>query len=133
MEDIGWKAEAGVKPRSPKGRAAARGLDAVSGLPTHFHASGRHFTQIRKIRSTQSKISLDSDHGIYRDWTGARAPGVEQRRLLAWRCSTEQVISDTERRIHAAAESTKGGGKPNSRNGNAGSKLNRSGIREGSI
>ena len=28
MEDLGWKAEAGVKPRSPKGRAAARGLDA---------------------------------------------------------------------------------------------------------
>ena len=81
----------GVKPRSPKGRAAARGLDAVSGLPTHFHASGRHFTQIRKIRSTQSKISLDSDHGIYRDWTGARTPGVERRMSLEWRCSTEQV------------------------------------------
>jgi len=28
MEDLGWKAEAGVKLRSPKGRAAARGLDA---------------------------------------------------------------------------------------------------------
>src|ERR1700745_3605236 len=31
-------------------------------------------------------------------WTGARAPGVEQHRLLAWRCSTEQVISGTERK-----------------------------------
>src|SRR5262249_36203616 len=58
-------------------------------------------------------------------WTGARAPGVERPRSLAWRCSTEQVTSDTERRTHAAAESTKGGGKPAFRNGNAGSKLNR--------
>jgi hypothetical protein len=41
--------------------------------------------------------------------------------------------SDTERRTHAATESTKGGGKPDRRNGNAGSKLNRSGIREGPI
>src|SRR5215472_4983749 len=32
-------------------------------------------------------------------WTGARAPGVERRRSLAWRCSTELVASDTERRI----------------------------------
>ena len=24
-------------------------------------------------------------------WTGARAPGVERRMSLAWRCSTEQV------------------------------------------
>src|SRR5262252_6744648 len=24
-------------------------------------------------------------------WTGARAPGVERRTSLAWRCSTEQV------------------------------------------
>src|SRR5215831_13616876 len=44
-------------------------------------------------------------------WTGARAPGVERRRSLAWRCSTEQVASGSERRIHAAAESTKDGGK----------------------
>src|SRR5262252_2619242 len=56
-------------------------------------------------------------------WTGARAPGVERRMSLAWRCSTEQVASDTERRTHTAAESTKGGGKPDPRNGNAGSKL----------
>src|SRR5262252_10581890 len=44
-------------------------------------------------------------------WTGARAPGVERRRSLAWRCSTEQVASGTEWRIHAAAESAKDGGK----------------------
>ena len=31
---------------------------------------------------------------------------------LAWRCSTEQVASDTERGFHAAAEGTKDGGKP---------------------
>ena len=28
MEDLGWKGRRGVKPRSPKGRAVARGLDA---------------------------------------------------------------------------------------------------------
>jgi len=44
-------------------------------------------------------------------WTGARAPGVERCRSLAWRCSTEQVTSDSVRRIHAAAESTKEGDK----------------------
>jgi hypothetical protein len=71
MEDLGWKAEAGVKLRSPKGRAAARGLDARIPLPTHFHASGRHFTQ---IISTQSKIPLDSDHGIYRVVSPLAAP-----------------------------------------------------------
>jgi len=65
--------------------------------------------------------------------TGARTRGVERRRSLAWWCSTEQVDSDIERRTHAAAESTKGGGKRDLRNGNAGSKLNRSGIREGPI
>ena len=56
MEDIGWKAEAGVKPRSPKGRAAARGLDARIPLPTHFHASGRHTSL--QVRSTESKTPL---------------------------------------------------------------------------
>jgi hypothetical protein len=44
--------------------------------------------------------------------TGARAPEVERHASLAWRCSTEQVASDLERRTHAAAESTKDGCKP---------------------
>src|SRR5215469_5339671 len=56
-------------------------------------------------------------------WTGARAPGVERCRSLAWRCSTEQVDFDTERRTHAAAESTKGGGKPYLRTGMLGASL----------
>src|SRR5215831_15723662 len=56
-------------------------------------------------------------------WTGARAPGVERCRSLAWRCSTEQVASDPERRIHAAAESTKGGGKPDLATGMLGASL----------
>src|SRR5215831_13591899 len=43
--------------------------------------------------------------------TGARTRGVERRRSLAWRCSTEQVVSGSERRLHAATESTKDGGK----------------------
>src|SRR5262249_60584869 len=56
-------------------------------------------------------------------WTGARAPGVERCRSLAWRCSTEQVASDTERRIHAAAETTKDGGKPDHVTGTLGASL----------
>ena len=42
-------------PRSPKGRAAARGLDARVHFQHPFHAGVRHFTQ---IRSAQSKILL---------------------------------------------------------------------------
>ena len=37
--------------------------------------------------------------------------------------STEQVASDPERRIHAAAESTKGGGKPDLATGMLGASL----------
>jgi hypothetical protein len=62
------EAEAGVKPRSPKGRAAARGLDARLRLQHPFHASGRHFTE---KSSGRSKKPLDSNHGIYRDLTNA--------------------------------------------------------------
>jgi hypothetical protein len=50
-------------PRSPKGRAAARGLDARLSLQ---HASCLlemlHSKQLRSI-----KMLLDSNHGIYRD------------------------------------------------------------------
>jgi hypothetical protein len=42
---------------------------------------------------------------------------------LAWRCSTEQAASDTERGIHAAAESTKDGGKPDRVTGTLGASL----------
>jgi hypothetical protein len=55
--------------------------------------------------------------------TGARAPGVERRRWLAWRCFTEQVASDTERRIHAVAEGTKDEGKPDPVTGMLGASL----------
>ena len=62
------------------------------------------------------------------DWdnitrTGARAPGVERCMSLEWRCSTGQVASDTERGIHAAAESTKDGGKPDHAVGMLGASL----------
>jgi hypothetical protein len=53
----------GVMPRSPKGRAAARGLDARLSLQ---HASCLlemlHSKQLRSI-----KMLLDSNHGIYRE------------------------------------------------------------------
>ena len=55
--------------------------------------------------------------------TGARAPGVKRRELLEWWCSTEQVASDTERGAHAAAESTKDGGKPDHETGMLGASL----------
>ena len=42
---------------------------------------------------------------------------------LEWRCSTGQVASDTERGIHAAAESTKDGGKPDHAVGMLGASL----------
>jgi hypothetical protein len=42
---------------------------------------------------------------------------------LAWRCSTEQVASDSERKAHAAAESTKDGGKPDHATGMLGASL----------
>jgi len=42
-------------------------------------------------------------------------------------------VSVSERRVQAAAERTKDRGKPELRDGYAGSRLNRSGIREGPI
>ena len=52
-------------PRSPKGRAVARGLDARLHLQHAFiHASRIRFTQ---NSSGQSKMPIDSNHGIYRD------------------------------------------------------------------
>src|SRR5262249_29315872 len=66
-------------------------------------------------------------------WTGARAPGVERRRSLAWRCSTEQVASGSERRLHAARESTKDGGKLDLATGMLGASLTVSTIMEGPV
>jgi hypothetical protein len=37
---------------------------------THFHASGRRFTH----NSSGQKKSIDSDHGIYRDYGGYGGP-----------------------------------------------------------
>ena len=55
----------GVMPRSTKGRAAARGLDARLSLQ---HASCLlemlHSKQLRSL-----KMLVDSNHGIYRDLT----------------------------------------------------------------
>jgi hypothetical protein len=54
---------------------------------------------------------------------GARAPGVERCRSLAWRCFHRQMTSDSERRAHAAAKSTKDGGKPDHATGMLGASL----------
>ena len=57
------EAEAGVKPRSPNGRAAARGLDPASASNTlSCQRETLHSQQLRSIEK-----SIDSDHGIYRD------------------------------------------------------------------
>jgi hypothetical protein len=53
MEDLGWKGEAGVKPRSPKGRAIAHGLDARIHFQHTFIPAGDTPPQ--------------QDHGIYGD------------------------------------------------------------------
>jgi len=62
-------AEAGVKLRSPKGCAAAHGLDACIRVQHPFMPAGdtSHPNQINPIKNP-----LDSEHGIYRDHT---APG----------------------------------------------------------
>src|SRR5262252_5983594 len=65
--------------------------------------------------------------------TGARTRGVERHRSLAWRCSTEQVVSGSERRLHAATESTKDGGKLDLATGMLGASLTVSAIREGPV
>ena len=50
-------------PRSPKGRAAARGLDARSASNTlSCLLEMLHLKELRSI-----KMLIDSNHGIYRD------------------------------------------------------------------
>jgi hypothetical protein len=56
------EAGAGVKPRSPKGRAAARGLDARRRLQHAFMRAGDASPKTAQAE----KNPLDSDHGIYR-------------------------------------------------------------------
>ena len=57
-------AEAGVKLRSPKGCAAAHGLDACIRVQHPFMPAGdtSHPNQINPIKNP-----LDSEHGIYRE------------------------------------------------------------------
>jgi hypothetical protein len=56
MEDLGWTRRRGVKPRSPKGCAAAHGLDACIRFQHPFMPVGE--TLHTQTRSTQSKIPL---------------------------------------------------------------------------
>ena len=55
--------EAGVKPRSPNGRAAARGLDPRLRLQHTFMPAGDASLTTAQV----NQKSIDSDHGIYRD------------------------------------------------------------------
>jgi hypothetical protein len=70
----------GVMPRSTKGRAAARGLDARLSLQ---HASCLlemlHSKQLRSI-----KMLLDSNHGIYRKIARCRLLDVTCRNAAIW-------------------------------------------------
>jgi hypothetical protein len=50
-------------PRSPKGRAAARGLDARLSLQQALMPAGD--ASLKQLRSI--KMLIDSNHGIYRD------------------------------------------------------------------
>ena len=56
--------EVGVKPRSPKGRALARGLDGRRRIQHAFMPMGDAST---KGASGRPKKHLDSNHGIYRE------------------------------------------------------------------
>ena len=55
-------------PRSPKGRAVARGLDARLHLQHAFMPAG--YAPL-KIAQVNSKMPIDSSHGIYREQGGA--------------------------------------------------------------
>ena len=63
MADIGWRRRRGSSPAARTGARQRAGLTPPP-PPTHFHASERRFTH---NSSGQSKKSIDSDHGIYRD------------------------------------------------------------------
>jgi hypothetical protein len=81
MEDLGWTRRAGVKPRSPKGRAAARGLDARIRFQHPFMPAGdtSHPNQINPIKN-----SLDSEHGIYRDpWASLWSRPILKGRVIS--------------------------------------------------
>jgi len=54
-------------PRSPKGRAVARGLDARLHLQHAFMPAG--YASL-KIAQVNSKMPIDSSHGIYREPAG---------------------------------------------------------------
>ena len=73
------EAEAGVKPRSPKGRAAARGLDARIRFQHTFMPAGD--TQIRSI---QSKIPLTEITVSTAATTAAGQPGLLRPGLLCF-------------------------------------------------
>jgi hypothetical protein len=57
------EAEVGVMPRSPKGRAAARGLDARLRLQHAFMPAGDASLKTAQL----IKMLVDSNHGIYRE------------------------------------------------------------------
>jgi hypothetical protein len=63
-------------PRSPKARAAARGLDAHLSLHHAFMPAGElHSKQLKSI-----KMLVDSNHGIYRDPLHSPSAGQRSRR-----------------------------------------------------
>ena len=63
MQDSRLEAEVGVMPRSPKGRAAARGLDARLSLQHAFMPAGDASLKTAQL----IKMLVDSNHGIYRE------------------------------------------------------------------
>ena len=79
-------AEAGVKLRSPKGCAAAHGLDACIRVQHPFMPAGdtSHPNQINPIKNP-----LDSEHGIYRDHSQCR---VITRRVIVQKDAMRATI-----------------------------------------
>ena len=63
----------GVMPRSPKGRAAARGLDARLRLQHAYMPAGDASLKTAQL----IKMLVDSNHGIYREPGGTSSPSPE--------------------------------------------------------
>jgi hypothetical protein len=79
----------GVVPRSPKGRAAARGLDAHLRLQHAFMPVGDASLKTAQL----IKMLVDSNHGIYRD--------LLHRHVRAMNVGAVKAPNDSEELGHA--------------------------------
>ena len=86
----------GVTSRSPKGRAAARGLDARLRLQHAFMPAGDASLKTAQL----IKMLVDSNHGIYRN-NIAGAGLLAVLLALYWLPQNEQAIASAARKTTA--------------------------------